>query len=823
MPEHDQPNLRHILVTRTARTEKYVSPTSGRREFAFPPRSRRTHGKQLLKQLERVAREAATLGTERRAFARDAEGGIYVTFESEPGFELKLESLEVLRSGIELLTVTQKDGKTLATVFIPEGKLEHFVKLVNAYLEDETRTGKPKNQSMIDSISDIHRAFLEELWTDDPRELPDDQDTQIRWEVWLRIGRDRQAELEKFRHSAERIGINVGNEEIHFIDRTVVIARGSRAQMSRSVSLLNAIAELRLAKETADFFTAMGPVEQENWVDDALRRLSGPHGDYPAVCLLDTGVNSGHPLLQPATKNEDLHAYGPGWNVSDHHGHGTEMAGLCLFGDLIGILSGGTPIELRHGLESVKILPPNGQNPPDLYGAVTAESIARAEVSAPNRKRIICLAVSIKDFRDKGRPSSWSARLDSLTSGSEDEVRRLLVVAAGNTHPETAGEYPSMNMTDGIHDPGQSWNSVTVGAYTEKITIDQSEYPGAFPLAPSGDVSPTSCTSIVWERPWPLKPDIVMEGGNLAIMPSGQTEFLDSLQLLSTYYKFGLKLLVTTGDTSAAAAITARMAIILLVEYPELWPETIRALLVHSAKWTPAMLRRFEPLTTRRKKEQLLRYCGFGVPNLGEAIWSASNRLTLLAQDTLQPFDKVDGTCRTRDLNIHKIPWPKETLQDLGDVPVEMRVTLSYFIEPNPARRGWIRKHRYASHGLRFDVKTPTETLAEFRKRINKAARDEESGQSTSSDADRWFLGPDLRSAGSIHSDRWEGSAAELAERGYIAVYPVIGWWRERHQLERWGKKARYALIVTLRTPMTNVDIYTSVVNLIRPQVQVEI
>jgi hypothetical protein len=123
MPEHDQPSLRHILVTRTASTEKYVPPASGGRQVSFPPRSRRTHGKQLLKQLERVAREAAALGIERKAFARDAEGGIYVTFESEPGFEIKLESLEVLRSGIELLTVTQKDGKTLATVFIPEGKL----------------------------------------------------------------------------------------------------------------------------------------------------------------------------------------------------------------------------------------------------------------------------------------------------------------------------------------------------------------------------------------------------------------------------------------------------------------------------------------------------------------------------------------------------------------------------------------------------------------------------------------------------------------------------------------------------------------------------
>src|SRR5256885_8145814 len=33
---------------------------------------------------------------------------------------------------------------------------------------------------------------------------------------------------------------------------------------------------------------------------------------------------------------------------------------------------------------------------------------------------------------------------------------------------------------------------------------------------------------------------------------------------------------------------------------------------------------------------------------------------------------------------------------------VEMRVTLSFFVEPNPSRRGWQSKFRYQSHGLRF-------------------------------------------------------------------------------------------------------------------------
>jgi hypothetical protein len=124
-----------------------------------------------------------------------------------------------------------------------------------------------------------------------------------------------------------------------------------------------------------------------------------------------------------------------------------------------------------------------------------------------------------------------------------------------------------------------------------------------------------------------------------------------------------------------------------------------------------------------------------------------------------------------------------------------------------------------SSHLLRFDVKTPDETVDQFRKRINKAARDEKETSTTSSDSDKWMPGPQLRHKGSIHSDRWHGSAIELAQRGYIGIYPVSGWWKERHQLGRWDRKARYSMIVSISTPQTDVDIYTSVAN----QVGIEI
>ena len=317
-----------------------------------------------------------------------------------------------------------------------------------------------------------------------------------------------------------------------------------------------------------------------------------------------------------------------------------------------------------------------------------------------------------------------------------------------------------------------------------------------------------------------------MEGGIMAIDPSsGQPDYVDNLQLLTTNRNLAQRLFITTGDTSAAAALAARMAAIIQAEYPQLWPETVRALMVHAAEWTPAMRpqRQTEP-PSRTMIKQMLRTYGYGAPTLGRALWSARNALTLIVQDSLQPFDRNEQGCYvTRDMHLHNLPWPIDALRELEHETVELHVTLSYFIEPNPGERGWRRRYRYASHGLRFDVKTPTETEEDFKKRLSKAAREEEeTGSSTSSDAERWLLGPDLRHKGSIHSDRWQGTARELADRGVLAVFPVIGWWRERPRHDRWHRQACYALIVSIHTPASEVDIYTPVAAQIQAEIPTE-
>lgn len=828
--------LPHLKIEGFSTTHAFATPQSGRGSFRIAERARRTHGRHLLRQLSALTVAAERRIEEQHQFSAEIPNGIYIQFESEPGFELATESLGREASGIELLSVIQLGPKhqrrCVATVFVPEGKLEIFERLVRDYLTSAPGEDpqKPRHRKLLNNIARIRLATLRALWTDDPALYPRDRGSPVWWEAWLRVGDDREAYLKLFREHGAAMGLTVSPRSLRFLERTVVAVKASVEQITRSVFLLNCIAELRRLKATADFFVDLKPSDQQAWTNDLLIRMRWPEADAPAVCLLDTGVVRAHPLLSQAFAVGDLHTIKPAWGTADVHGHGTAMAGLALHGDLTEILPGTGPVELIHRGESVKLLNRDGGNEGELYGDLTREAIARAESAAPQRIRTVCMAVTATGDRDRGKPSSWSATIDALACGVEDGRPRLIVLSAGNTDPENHEDYPDSNATDSIHDPAQAWNALTVGAYTEKQEIDLKKWPGASALAPRGDLSPFSCTSGTWERGWPLKPDVVMEGGNLARTPPYGLSDIADLQLLTTHYRPNIAPLDLISETSAAAALAARLCARIQARYPGLWPETVRGLIVHSAKWTPAMIERYRPTAARSNATTLLRHCGHGVPSESVALWSASNALTLIIETDITPFEDVKDAAgnivhfRAREMNLHALPWPIEELNELGAMQVEMRVTLSYFIEPNPSARGWTRRYLYESHGLRFDVKRPLETDADFLERINRRARDE-AGQHHYSPGpdDGWALGPQLRRIGSIHSDRWLGSASDLAARGQIGVYPTIGWWRERRKHERWNSKARYALIVSITTAATEVDLYSAVAAKVAAATAVEV
>ena len=273
-----------------------------------------------------------------------------------------------------------------------------------------------------DAIHEIRAASLRALWTDTTSEFPTEEEGSLWWEVWLPVRTDRQAVIAAFREGAQAQGMRVATGDLVFPERTVLLVSASLEQMQHSMLTLNSIAELRRAKETADFFGSLRREEQQEWLDELLTRTQFPADtdEVPRVCLLDTGVNRGHPFLNPALDPADQHTVEPGWGPDDAHGHGTQMAGVALAGDLTPLVEGTDPLAFDHRLESVKLLPePGGDGDSRHHGYVTGEAVARPEIAAPRRLRVFGMAVTTPDARDRGRPSAWSAAVDALAADVE--------------------------------------------------------------------------------------------------------------------------------------------------------------------------------------------------------------------------------------------------------------------------------------------------------------------------------------------------------------------------------------------------------------------
>jgi hypothetical protein len=817
MPEFPR-ELPHLYLRGSGRAEAYASKRRARSR-PLPQRDRAGHAEAL-----RIALEGAFAAGHVRRQERDpniAAGapGLYFDFEIPAGSEEAVELLENRPKHIELVAVRQasEESPVLATVFVPDSATDHFLKKIDAYRTEQTAKGKPKNEALITRIESIALSAVRSLFTDDPALLPG-AGQQIWWEVWI-----RQGHAETFDAVAQRLEIPVQQQRLVFPDREVRLVFGSELTIARLFLNSDAIAELRRAKDSPAEFIRWSNVEQAAAAADLVGRLVGPEREDIAVCLLDTGVTQAHPLLAPALDPNDVHAYDPAWLGGDSRGHGTNMAGTALYGDLASLMAQNGPVHLTHRLESVKVLPDQGQNDPRLYGAITRESIARAEVQAPNRRRAVCMAVTSDLGTNLGRPSSWSAAVDQICCGVET-TPKLVLISAGNIRAQISSNgYPARNETEPIENPAQAWNAITVGAYTEKTALIDPTYAGWQPIAPAGDLSPSSRTSVSWERKWPLKPDFVLEGGNWAAL-GDQTDCPDDLGLLTTYRDPTTRHFDIFRDTSAATAMAGNLAGRIIAAVPDRWPETIRALMIHSAEWTPTMKQQFEAAASEQQRRVVLRKYGYGVPSYERAVLSTLNDLTLIAEDELQPLwkDDADGRIKSRHMNVHQLPWPRAELQQLAETEVELRVTLSYFIEPNPGERGWLRRHRYASHGLRFAVQQPLESVDNFRRRINAAVAAEEAGiDPLDAGPDNWALGR-LRDVGSIHSDFWRGTAVDLARRSAIGVYPIGGWWKENPNHERYGRTVRYALIVSIRAVNGNVNIYTPVQVQIATPVQIQ-
>lgn len=741
------------------------------------------------------------------------------------------DKLERKTDGVAPLAVTLDEAESrIVGVFVPDDARPVLDQILLEYQTgDLTEVARnPPNKSFVEPIEAIRQARLETFWTDDPAHLPSDPDHPMWWEVWC--AKSAEAALEQLADSLDaRCG--TADQRLRFPEHVVVPVYATRTMIEIMLFGRFAIMELRRATDNPSFFLdALDPDERIAWTEELAERVQWPGTDVPSVCLLDTGVNRAHHLLEPALAPDELDSVVGAWGSDDSGpfpGHGTQMAGLSLHGDLTYRLASRLPYSLSHRLESIKILPPPGQPPTEerFYGSVTKSAVSIAEANHPNRRRVFCMAVT-NEGKSGAQPTTWSAAIDQeavgVTIGGEAAPKRLFVIAAGNAPNPIMMHDVQPSATLPIEDPAQSWNALVVGGYTDKVTIQEPDLADHRPMAEAGDLSPFTRTSTLWTKGRaPYKPDIVMEAGNRAVDPLEMTAVdPTSLSVLTTGPDVGANPLVAFRATSAATAEAARLAARLMAAYPDYWPEMIRALIVHGAEWTDTMRRALDPLG-KTDAAALLRHFGYGVPTYERAAASAENHLALVVQSEIQPYTSTGGRSFF-DCHYYNLPFPSAALETLGDEEVKLKLTLSYFIEPNPGALSTLDAYRYQSFGLRFDLKRRSETTANFRKRVNVAERaNKHDKPPKNTDEDNWRFGPDSISCGSIHCDEWTGPAAHLLTRDVLCVKPIGGWWRGRADAKICNKKTRYALVVSLKTASEVVTFHSDVSTILKGDVSV--
>jgi hypothetical protein len=237
------------------------------------------------------------------------------------------------------------------------------------------------------------------------------------------------------------------------------------------------------------------------------------------------------------------------------------------------------------------------------------------------------------------------------------------------------------------------------------------------------------------------------------------------------------------------------------------WPETVRALMIHGAEWTEKMHSKRDP-TKKKEAEKLLRHFGYGVPTFERAVASANNHLALVAQSEIQPYDESGFA----DCHYYDLPWPQQAFEVLEDEEVKLKITLSYFIDPNPGALASLDPYRYQSFGLRFDLKRRLENTDAFKKRVNIEERTNQKQKPNSErDSDNWRFPLDRPASGSLFCNEWTGSMAWLLNRNLLCVKPVGGWWKNRAEINTRQQRTRYALVVSVETESQDVDLYTPI------------
>ena len=614
------------------------------------------------------------------------------------------------RLGIRVVGI-ESDKAIIA--FRDEANLSEFRQAVAVYEKGpqkgiNVRTGQPYQMTQWDALEYVEAANMR-LWNREDRigrrlahcigdhgqAIQLDRLYRVDVELWHR-GTDELARA-AVRELSLLVDSDASNEERlcdTFIGDLLCLARVAvRGAKLDALLNLDIVAEVELPPQPVFDARAARFVTARDFPPPP-----SPAPDGPAVCVVDSGVATNHPLL--ASNMGHAEAVVPDSDSpADQYGHGTMVGALAVFGDVRRCYESGgfaSPVTLY----SARVL--NDENRFDDERLIIHQMRRAVEIfiNSPYNCRVFnfSLGDDAAWLQNSSRQSLWAESLDVLAR----EFDAVFVVSAGNHNlgwanapdeaEEVVIEYPDFlfRAECGLCEPATAAIPITVGGIAE---YDQPEVRSGrrgddLIRAIAGVFQPSPTTRIGPGLNDAIKPEFVAPAGNVAFEGFSSARWIrdnPGIAVMSFSHQPVESLFAFDIGTSLAAPCIARTAALLLTILRQSFKEEpsanlIRAVLASAATVPPALHNRIHP---EHGEEGVRKVCGYGIVDEELAFESADRRVTLITQGALL----VDS------FMVYEVPVPLEFRQAPGAKTVI--VTLAY--DP-PVRR---RRARYL--GVQMD------------------------------------------------------------------------------------------------------------------------
>ena len=572
------------------------------------------------------------------------------------------------------LTLIGKEDDRVLVLFASDTELTEFRRRLEAYQSGPGRGRKnPPFASLFANIDEIGRIqpvdrigrLLKAESIERPDDFLDSTTYTVDLELWhtgnIQDCRRRLAQVSDF------IISDAGRVTDTYVGPSLVLARvKAEGKTVRTLLTLDSVASIDLPPRVS--------IRVSQQLDTGLQDLGPvptPPPEAQGVCIIDSGVTAGHPLLAPAMG--EATAVPPRLGTSaDVHGHGTRVAGLALYGDIQECIESRSFIpQLR--LFSARVLNENNEfDDEDLITTQMRQAIEYFRSTYGCRVFNASLGDDRMPFNG-GKVSAWASILDHLAT----ELNVIIVVSAGNYDHDPAGDATPDDHIQGyprylleppakIIEPATGCIVLTVGSLTNSANLPLGTQTNVAlrPIAQPGQPSPFTRSGPGIGRA--IKPELCEFGGNCAydgdlrrLRPE-----LAELSIVSLNREYLARLFCTDLGTSYASAKVAHSAARLYSQFPDASANLIRALLAASAEVPQPSQELLDPIDT----ESALQLCGYGVPSLTRAMFSDSNRAILYAEHEL-PFDRF---------HIYEVP----IVEEFYEVDGERQITVTLAFDP---------------------------------------------------------------------------------------------------------------------------------------------